>query len=362
MKTLSCVRALVLCAVLLSCVNERASTGVADWPNGEASPLAVSEYDFSFGTVQYQRGIGLAHTFRIQNRSDTQVQLRLSDWSACCLTPKLDRAVIEPGQSAELAVTFRLNRDSGFLAGACTILSDSRPEELRFTVTASVYPIARITTPEGNCPAPLAIHAGETASLHGLLVAFSDSLHDTPELRTNSEDLRVECVGRPTERVGEGGIEERLWPVELSIRAGAAIGPCQATIEVVGPDGPVAQQVISWNVQPVLVARPGFLVVRNEESLPMTTEANICSVDSVAFRILKISCPDDAVRGIGCDDEAVTAHKVQISLARSESGARTTSLIIETDRNDQPTVRIPVVFLDSTSETTKGAHEMESPR
>jgi len=328
-----------------------------DAPSSIPSALTVPEFDFDFGPIVYRAGLELSHTFQIRNDSAALVQLRLGNWSRCCLTPELDRDSLEPGESAELRATLRVNRHAGFLAGSCNVNTglQDKQQTLRLTVSVTVYPSSRLVTPEGNVPPPLRLRPGETAKLSLLLLAFAAGLDDNPELRSSSADLRIGNIGPATRQVVKPGVPERIWPVELILSAGDALGQCQANIEILGAEGVLARQAFSWYVEPVLRARPGCVIVRHGQEVQMTTAVVIRSLDGVPFRVLKVTGTEASVRGTANGSDAQAEHSVEITVERVGSDQpRTAALIIETDRSDQHALRLPVLFLDATAEATGG--------
>lgn len=216
-----------------------------------------------------------------------------------------------PPVAYALRATLYPEWESQLLAGSSTKLpvGGSGRQEVRITC-------ARIAGEVTACPSAVAIDSPLTARFLG-------------EFREQTEPDKATLIVRD---------------VEIALPASPDVGPHTAVIRFRCPDGRERKQTVVWEVVSPLRASPSKLILRQTDR-NVSHRVSISSFDGRAFRIRGVE-PAHMVSKCEFSPDASRTQTVEVQIDPDRVARQKGSeVIIETDRDDQPTVSLKVIVL-----------------
>jgi hypothetical protein len=136
------MRRLFLCALtaaLAGCGSGIAaqSAGTAMNTTAASSAANADPYSFSFGSIPGTRAV--SHDFIIENKGSKDVRITGKTNSCGCMSSKIDKEVIPPGQSARVTAVFDPKGYSGSVTQFVFVNTDDEEHPVyRFMIEADV--------------------------------------------------------------------------------------------------------------------------------------------------------------------------------------------------------------------------------
>lgn len=171
--------AALIAPLFVACDREpRAGRFEAARPDERPALISLGDRSHDFGPVVGGSGTKATHRYRLVNGAGEPVRLVAVNLKPCCGQVEIDREVVPPGETAEVAVALTLDGRSGGL-GHVAIVSTSLGETIELRTTATVRPALRVRPLDSS---PLRIVMGSDASAESRFVAVAAGTADDPPL------------------------------------------------------------------------------------------------------------------------------------------------------------------------------------
>ncbi len=170
--------------------------------------------------------------------------------------------------------------------------------------------------------------------------------------RLESLDPDVQVNWKPDQaaiRIVNGGVVSRTWPFEAVIDAGRQPGARIAMLRVFLDDLP-SDLVLRWNVESAIQLEPQRVVMRRATGDSQRQSIRVSAVDSSLFGLTAVRSSHAAIRAVWDSQARSASHEVEVVVEPvSTEHVAIAWLQFETDRLDQPSVRLPVFLFPATT-------------
>ena len=272
---------------IAACALAVAASCAVGWGRDEGggkARISCAQPEFDFGKQDSRENV--AHTFVIHNEGPGELRITGVDATCGCTVTSLGRQQLAPGESSEVAVTFRLAGRSGPQEKAITVLSNaSNRPSLQLVMRGTA--VSRVTMK------PACIFFGKVAAgkraLESLEITTDGSVSFTVrEVKSDSARFSPACevlqAGRSfrLEVALDGSVPEGQWNGEIRVETDSVEYP---TLYV-----PASAHVVGE-----LLVLPKEIVLE-EGAAPVTKSAFVMAGQVAKFKILEVRCPLERIK------------------------------------------------------------------
>jgi hypothetical protein len=319
-----------------------------DPTHGSAPASDSSRTTFDLGPL-LARGQTIRHEFTLTNPTEKTVRLvKATCFTPCCSAVGPLPESIPPHGQGNVAVIFKPGQQTGHKAVQFAVETDSRDQPTRLlTLRArlfSEWEIAPVGDPIGSVP------VGRTGKGTFRIVCRrrgSEGLRSPVDLKA-AESIQARFTGSAEEQVQPDGGVETIRDVEVTLPAIQKLGPQQAEIAFLWPDGRRITHRVRWDVSPLLRLSPSSIVVEATDK-PVEQPITITSDDG-PFGVTKIEGALLA-RPIDAPSAAEKTHHLILRLDPARvAGGGVSTIVIGTDHLNQHELMFRVLILPSERE------------
>jgi hypothetical protein len=322
---------------------------------GAAAPVVVD-----LGEILAREQV-IEHRFRYVNPTDRVVKLLgFESVLPCCSAVGAVPETVGPGQAVELPVQFRPGLAMGPREVGFVLRTDQADAPDRaFALRAELLPAFEIQPIREDQAVDLRL--GETGRRAYRVICRQTPAGEGMSLPDQVVDpsgrLRVSALGERTLREGSSGLREGVMEIEVELPGARAPGLQRGELRLLWPGGGERTHPLVWGVRASVVVEPPGLVLR--EGGVLSRELVIRSVEpGRVFRVLGVGgevLAEPAVFSVAPAERHVL--KVLMDGGRTRSRLAT-DLVIRTDVEEQPELRVPVMTLGRGGSDTARAGEV----
>lgn len=215
-----------------------------------APQLVLSKTVWNFGTVKY--GDTLKETFELRNTGGADLRITNLTGTCACTVAEMSRALIPPGESAQVTVRFDTTLRQGKIVASIKIQSNDPTRSLAiFSVIGVVKPLIVIEPESLTLSSP-----DRSAALHGsVMIHFNTPEPLTPKLAAGGSKL----LAAKLEEVSAG----RVYKLDIKLRTAPPIGLTRdaVVIETGYADQPTIRIPVYVNIQPRVQVTPAVIYI-----------------------------------------------------------------------------------------------------
>ena len=304
--------------------------------------LIVERPEHDLGALLAENQV-ILHRFTIRNQGATSVRLvRATALTPCCSAVEdFAPGPLAPGGSAQLAVSFRPGRQTGWKRVDFLIESDTDAvPTLRCVLLAQLIGGWEFQWLKGSATTLPANRPGEQRYrvIHRQKVGLG---RGAPTEVVGSDPLRVEWTEPPATRPLADGIEEWTRPLRVALPALAEAGNHHGELSFRRPDGHTVTEPIFWTVTLPLTVVPSGFVLPDPGPGPVHRVVVVRGTDH-PFRITGAAGPLVPGSFVPPSDPA-RSHRLDLAIDPSQL-AGVGDIRLTTDHPDQPEVSLSVLI------------------
>ncbi len=319
---------------------------------GVSSPAQVVTRTIKLGPIFADEKPDLKYDVPVKNETDRPVRfIRMEQSCACAAGTKLAKMDLAHAEETMLHLEVDLRNRHGPQRFQCYLI-DERGAVWSYSVQCTIYARAQFaeagTVHFGTVP-PRAEEARETTFL--LNAESEEALPPVPTFRSDTPDLRVEVAKKERVRRSDGTAARRLT-LKLILQAPEHSGVGQGTVvaeyERLGRKEQL-QTMAAWNVRSGLSVAPAevyFGTIDTASTEAVERRIIIKRTDGKPLEITGMHVP---MPGVSCLLEPGSENSIRCLRFRLDPKAVRTALwgevVVETDYESQPRLRIPVAAL-----------------
>lgn len=311
-------------------------------PSGALIDEKAAAHDF--GPIVSRPGLKLEHSYHLRNESARDVAIRqVVNRKTCCGAVRVGKTLLRAGDETDVTVTLLVGDRFGAVVHETEVIVDPPPpRELVLRTSAEAHPALRV---EGDSSVPTVVAGSrDPPRLEYRVFATGTETGPPPDL----ERLRlrstvgVEWSGpkQPSAEGGELTVEARRFVVTLD--SSGPPGERSAQVDLMDEDRALIRQVLAWEVVSVIVPSPRIVVFQHT---PRTIRVLFRAADDRPFRVERVVCEAEGVKGRAAESGLAVVHVVEIE-GTPGPARRQGVLTVVTDHPAQGRVALPYVSLD----------------
>lgn len=302
--------------------------------------------EHNFGVISDDTPMDAAFSFK--NTGAGALEITNMQGSCGCTVGALDKRVYQPGESGTIKVTFNPHGKKGPQHTTVTVYSnDETKPQVVLNIKSEIKPLVAIE-PQFAVLNQIAKGKGGKTT-----VTVTSRLPGLQLINATPSVSHFEAKILPATQVEINGEKVTQWPVEVSVRPDAPVGPVNCGIQIRTSD---ASRTLSMNANGEVVGDVQVTPQRVQMAAlmpgqPYTSQMVIKSRNGLPFNVLKIeeqpSTPGMA-KFFGkitvTEDATTTPKSYTVSLAgqaSSQPGSINGNLVIFTDLKGEEQVRVP---------------------
>ena len=264
---------------------------------GPSKPIFLPGDTHEFGPAFAHKTPTISHRFQVVNTTGKPVKIRSEAHSCGCLSSKLGKTELSPGEATELTMEVHVPPDYTNL-GLETILATDHPDFPAWTYRLMVetFPPARVLPNRINLGTIDPNRSGTEIAVPAKLEVFGPASSPPPTI-TSGPPPRIDGIAvstgepSPAEAVAQG-VNRVRFPIHFawSPDRPLAAGPHSASITYALSDGTACSAQIDWTVSSPFEIEPKILHFGNVlSSDPLArAELRLASVDGAPFAVTKV--------------------------------------------------------------------------
>lgn len=338
------IEAIVLAVTLLilsaGCDRSEEQKSIPDKNSTEGpSGIEVVESIYEFGKVQ--RGAKVAHTFVVKNTGDTKREILKVNSRCDCTVADVSSKEIQPGEESRIHLVLETAGMSGTVMRSVDIETDD-PLQDRFTLTMK----GEVNLDTGFEKVGVGIakaRLGETyVRTNPIKVKNPEKVRFAePVVTIDGGGLSARVVERKTK---EGEISHLLELIFKPQKVGEVVG--RITLDILEPQKDQIVTVLRADVLGPIIARPSKILLWTGQTKGKG-DSVVLKSKLGSFRLTGIK--EESGRISAKQSSIHEGKEYRISIQLSDKGLKSdvgffTTLVVSTDRPDQPTIEIPVRY------------------
>ena len=303
-------------------------------PAVAAPKLKLSKKVHSFGSVK--EGEAITHEFIVKNVGDEPLEIERIQPACGCTVAEVGDKAIKPGESTPLAVTFHTAGFQGYKVKTVRIYSNdpTQPSEV-LTLKGTIATEVEVS--------PSRLYFGSVKKGEEL------SREISIKLNSKSKNLKITSVYPRSEHIEAVNVSKKNKSrvVKVVLKKDAPIGVLRSRLIVKtnSRSKPVVNVPIFARIEGNLTLSPrdiSFGLVRGPLTEPLTQSVtlNNSSGESVHIKSIKSSNPSLSVQVEKSGD--AKGYQINVSVDESTTGPFRAEITIETDNQEQATLKLPV--------------------
>lgn len=321
---------LVLAFPLPSCT---AQSGVSA---RDQAKLPINQFEVNLGKIQ--EGTVIEHEFQLVNTTDNPLKITEIKKTCSCQAVSVDQQTpIPPGGSTTVGIKFQTKGVEGPIRQRIVVVTDAQADHMR-EIPMSV----NVDVDGGFKVVPSQIMLGQihtkTPIQRSLQVRLTRS-----ELANLSVTAQAE--NNPFLSVTLSRRVPGLVSFDLALDPSMPPGPVFGQIRFrAGKDGmkDIVVPVAGTKLGSISVV-PRLLAIKANEQYPQTRTFRLTMAGERQFRLIRIDVPDGVIVHGPADDHLVRSYELEIDLDHRPD-QQNPFVTLHFDRDDQATMRIPIVF------------------